>query len=179
MNRRKFLAESSTGMLLGITGCLGESSEPGQDTEEKRNGGEQSGSSVTVNDAQLDLEKYEDPERALDDGYENREHCIDGYGIPFVNTDITDLSWNDPRVLLYQQSNSSEYELLGVEWLLSEDDVDEQPTLFGGEDEQSFHEPMDGHYPGQPRHYGLHGWLFTDNPNGQFALTNTNISCPE
>jgi hypothetical protein len=179
MRRRTYLTSIAGSGIIGVSGCLSVSSDPGQDTGDNGNDIEQSGSSVTVNDAKMDLEKYGDHEQALEDGYENLEHCSDGYGIPFVNTDRTGLSWNNPRVLLYERSDSSEYELLGVEWFLSQQEVDKRPALFGGDDKQSFHKPTDGHYPGQPRHYGLHGWLFVDNPDGQFALTNPNTTCPK
>lgn len=35
--------------------------------------------------------------------------------------------------------------------------------------------PVVGHYPSQPRHYGLHVWLFSDNPNGMFAEYNPDV----
>ncbi|MCF7803868.1 MAG: hypothetical protein K9N46_01020 [Candidatus Marinimicrobia bacterium] len=37
---------------------------------------------------------------------------------------------------------------------------------------------MDGHTPDMPRHYDLHLWAFKDNPSGQFAQFNPEVSPP-
>lgn len=56
-------------------------------------------------------------------------------------------------------------------------DVEEPPALVAGDDQQTFRGLIEGHYSGQPRQYGL--WLFTENPNGQFADSNPNLTCSD
>ena len=41
-----------------------------------------------------------------------------------------------------------------------------------------FDGPMDGHGPGQPRHYDKHAWLWAHNPAGTWASWNPALSCP-
>jgi hypothetical protein len=48
------------------------------------------------------------------------------------------------------------------------------PSVVG----HTFDGPMPGHNPSMPWHYDLHVWLWTDNPDGQFAPFNPAIACP-
>ena len=114
-------------------------------------------------------------------GYRNTEKCIatedGGYGVPFVKTD-GDAGGTDPTappILLYQITSDWTYVLLGAEWYEPVDEVEDSPSMFG----QTFHDPVAGHSPrmDQPRHRGLHAWLFRANPRGMFAPFNPRIYC--
>lgn len=177
MNRRRFLSASGVLFVSGA-GCLGQTHSKEQ-PDGSSDGAEQSGSGATINDAKLTLEAYQDHEKAIDDGYRNTATCIEGLGIPFVKDDIPQVSYDTPNVLLYEQSDTDQYELVGAEWFVPASDTDEPPALFAGNDRQPFRGPMEGQYPEQPTHYGLHVWLFTENPNGQFADTNPNLACSD
>lgn len=191
MKRRQFLAASGAVLACGA-GCLWQTPPQEQsdttgtaDTQQKDTetssdgGGQQSGSGATLADAKLQLEGYQDSERAVADGYERVDTCIKGLGIPFVNDDVSQVSYDLPNTLLYEQSGSDQYELMGVEYFVPAADTDEPPALFAGEDRHTFRGPMEGHYQSQPTHYGLHVWLFTENPNGQFARSNPRVTCPD
>ena len=115
----------------------------------------------------------------MNDGYRNIGTCIDGLGTPFVKEDVPQVSYDMPNVLLYEQTDTEQYELRGAEWFVPASDVEEPPALFAGDDRRTFRGPMEGHYSDQPRHYGLHVWLFTENPNGQFADFNPNLTCSD
>lgn len=170
MNRRHLLSALAA-LCAGGTGCLGQ---PDASTD---GGGGQSGSGAGVNDAKLKLEEYQNHVKATDDGYRNTSTCIEGLGTPFVKDDVPQVSYDNPNVLLYDRTDTDQYELMGAEWFVPASDVDEPPALFAGDDRQTFRGPMEGHYPGQPTHYGLHAWLFTENPNGTFAASNPKLTC--
>lgn len=170
---------STSGILfVGLAGCLGQNpfkEQPEGSTDEA----EQSGSGATINDAKLQLERYQNHETAIDDGYQNTAACIEGLGILFVKEDVPQISYDTPNMLLYEQSDTNQYELVGAEWFVPASDTDEPPALFAGDDRQTFRGPMEGHYSEQPTHYGLHVWLFTENQNGLFADTNSDITCSD
>lgn len=125
------------------------------------------------------LDDYARSQRAVDDGYENPEECAsdgDGvYGVPFVGDTGGGTDLTDPPILRYRLTSGWSYVLLGAEWFVPAEDASESPELFG----QRFHEPIDGHIAstGQPRHYGLHAWLFRSNPRGLFAPYNPALTC--
>ncbi|TQQ78361.1 hypothetical protein EGH24_15120 [Halonotius terrestris] len=172
MNRRQLLSVSAPLFVLGA-GCLGQ---PDDSTD---GGSGQSGSGAGVNDAKLKLEKYKDHEKAIDDGYQNIDTCIGGLGTPFVKENVPQVSYDMPNVLFYERTDTEQYELRGAEWFVPTSDVEDPPALFAGDDRRTFRGPMEGHYSDQPRHYGLHVWLFTENPNGQFANSNPNLTCSD
>jgi hypothetical protein len=62
--------------------------------------------------------------------------------------------------------------ILGVEYEITTDAVRAAPQLFG----QTF-KKLPPHPGVEHEHYALHVW-FVDNPNGQFADFNPNVSCP-
>lgn len=66
----------------------------------------------------------------------------------------------------------AEGRVLGVEYEIMADMVSEPPQLFG----QTFTK-LPPHPGVEHEHYALHVW-FVDNPNGQFANFNPNVSCP-
>ncbi|MBX0324725.1 hypothetical protein EGH21_17000 [Halomicroarcula sp. F13] len=166
MKRRNVLRVIGSTVAASLAGCTDAS-----------NSNAQSGSGVNIKTTKSVLEKYQSSQKALDDGYQNLDVCIDKLGKPFVNPEFTELSYDQPQVLFYQKTTSGELELAGAEWFVPAESTDEPPELFGEEDRMTLKGPMEGHYPDQPRHYGLHGWLFSENPNGQFAKFNPNITC--
>ncbi|MFB6206010.1 MAG: hypothetical protein ABEJ05_05730 [Haloglomus sp.] len=134
----------------------------------------------TVDRARSALDVYARSKKAVQDGYGNPETCAKdrsdaAYGVPFVKDPGGGMALEDPPILRYRLTSNWSYLLLGAEWFRPADAVDSPPSMFG----QSFHEPMPGHLEktGQPRHYGLHAWLFRSNPNGMFAPYNPAITC--
>jgi hypothetical protein len=172
VNRRHLLSALAALPVWG-SGCL---SQPDTSTA---GGAGQSGSGAGINDTRLQLEGYRNHEKAIDDGYRNTGTCIKGLGILFVRDDVPQVSYDSPNVLLYERTDADQYELMGAEWFVPASDVEEPPALFAGDDRRTFRGPMEGHYSGQPRHYGLHVWLFTENPNGQFSDSNPNLTCSD
>lgn len=135
-----------------------------------------------ISPVRASLEPYHSSVDAEADGFENTEKCIAvddaGYGVPFERRDAVSEGSTDPEsppILLYRVTPSWSYRLLGAEWYVPADDANATPSLFG----RTFHEPAAGHSPEgeQPRHYGLHAWLFAANPNGMFARRNPRIPC--
>lgn len=168
MNRRDALQATGGLLFVGLAGCTSDTA--------------QSGSGATLEDAKLALEKYEDNQKAREDGYQNTNTCVEGLGTPFANSDIKQITYDKPNALLYERADSGAFELKGAEWFVPYDEVEDTknpPSLFVGEDRRTMDGPMKGHYPTQPRHYGLHVWLFSDNPNGTFANLNPDVACPE
>lgn len=129
--------------------------------------------------ARAALDPYTDSNAATAAGYENPETCVSteegNYGVPFVKDPSGNTDLSNPPILRYHLTPDWYYVRLGAEWFVPADSTDEPPELFG----QSFHEPVDSHLPetGQPRHYGLHAWLFRTNPRGMFAPYSPTTSC--
>ncbi|MDX1745116.1 MAG: hypothetical protein R3324_04200 [Halobacteriales archaeon] len=176
MKRRRLLA-SSAALLAGGTGCLGRTRSGATPDGSTDGGGGQSGSGAGVEDAKRKLEAYQNHVVATDDGYRNTETCIRGLGVSFVNDDVHQVSYDEPNVLFYDRTATDQYELMGAEWFVPTSDVDEPPALFAGDDRQRFRGPMAGQHPGQSEHFGLHVWLFSENPNGTFADANPELTC--
>lgn len=78
------------------------------------------------------------------------------------------IATNRPQALMFDDKES----VLGVEYEIVADAVSEPPQLFG----QTFTK-LPSHPGVIHEHYALHVW-FVDNPNGQFADFNSNVSCP-
>ena len=95
-------------------------------------------------------------------------------GLPFVKLSAPELDPSAPQVLFYNLLEDGTYELLGVEWLVSAESTDSPPSMFGRE--------FDGPTPGEtafiPEHYGLHAWLFQENPDGLFSRYHAGASPP-
>jgi len=178
MNRRRLLSASATLLVWGA-GCLDQAQTSGQPDGATDGGGGQSGSGVNITHAKLELEDYRNHKRATDDGYRNTDTCIEGSGTPFVKNDVPRVPYDNPNVPLYERTDVDQYELMGAEWFVPASDVEDPPTLFTGDDRRRFRGPMEGQYPEQPTHYGLHVWLFTENPNGQFADSHPDLTCSD
>ncbi|MFP3991799.1 hypothetical protein U9R90_30865 [Streptomyces sp. E11-3] len=128
--------------------------------------------------------KYHSEKKAIKDGYMRTDECAaspeGGMGYHYINLDhIDSLDPAKPAALLYEDDKHGKRRLVGVEYLVVDDDQDlatddDRPTLFG----QEFAGPMEGHGPGMPIHYDLHVWLHKHNPSGLFAEWNPTVKCP-
>lgn len=160
--RRRLLRTVGVGMVTGVTGCLGGGSSSAEQARSHRDA----------------LSKYTDVGRALQDGYQMTTPYVrtdDGMlGLPFVNLDVPELEPEQPSVLFYDLRDDGTYELLGVEWLVRAGSRDSPPSMFGKE----FHGPTPGETEFIPEHYGLHAWLFNENPDGLFAPYHSGVNPP-
>lgn len=162
-SRRRILQLSSTAIVSGVAGCfgLGEPSPEEQARSQKET-----------------LSKYTDVKLAQQDGYVMSVPYVrksDGnLGLPFIKPDAQKLEPEQPNGLFYELRSDGTFELAGVEWYVPTDETDSAPSLFG----KTLEGPTDGETGFIPRHYGLHAWLFVDNPNGLFAATNPELSPP-
>jgi hypothetical protein len=130
------------------------------------------------------LIKYQDPIKAVHDGYFSTVGCVryptGGMGIHFLNPQLIGPVPDPmrPTILLYEPVGDK-LRLVGAEWFIPlTTGVKERPQLFG----QPFDGPMEGHEPLMPatlRHYDLHVWLFKSNPAGLFNMVNPNVNCPK
>lgn len=130
------------------------------------------------------LIKYQDPIKAVHDGYFSTVGCVryptGGMGIHFLNPQLVGPVPDPmrPTILLYEPVGDK-LRLVGAEWFIPlATGVKERPQLFG----QPFDGPMEGHEPLMPatlRHYDLHVWLFKSNPAGLFNMVNPNVNCPK
>ncbi|MCY7364703.1 MAG: hypothetical protein LH469_05240 [Frankiaceae bacterium] len=130
--------------------------------------------------------RYHSVGQAMRDGYSGEnEPCValpDGpaMGIHYVNKDLVADPAIDPRrpeILLYAPDKHNRLVLVGVEYLVADADPTtdgDRPSLFG----QPFDGPMLGHAPGMPVHYDLHAWVWSDNPDGEYAAFKPALSCP-
>lgn len=149
------------GVVVGLAGCLGGGA-AGEDVEHYRDA----------------LSTYTDVGAALEDGYSMSFPYVRStagvLGLPFVSYDVPDLEPEAPNVLYYDLREDGTFALLGAKWYVSARDVSEPPSLFGRE--------LQGPRPGEtydiPEHYGLHAWLFEDNPEGMFAAFHTGVEPP-
>ena len=130
------------------------------------------------------LIKYQDPIKAVHDGYFSTVGCVryptGGMGIHFLNPQLIGPLPDPmrPTILLYEPVGDK-LRLVGAEWFIPlATGVKERPQLFG----QPFDGPMEGHEPLMPatlRHYDQHVWLFKSNPAGLFNIVNPNVKCPK
>lgn len=141
-------------------------------------------------------EKYRDFPRALADGHTGEFGCVPGdlpfhagaTGIHFGDVPATiagEVDASDPQILLYMPTDDFGYELVGIEWMVT-DTGQEPPELFGQRferfDTSSVPPLMDalGLTPENPHVYFLHAWVFPEfvNVRGTFADSNPNLRCP-
>lgn len=140
------------------------------------------------------LEQYQDPIRAVHDGYFSTLACVDfphgasegtmqyvagGMGVHFLNTSLVGptLDPTKPQVLIYEPVGDK-LQLVAAEWFMpTEVAGGTRPSVFG----RQLQGPMEGHQPIMPagmHHYDLHVWLWKPNPAGVFSPTNPDVSCP-
>lgn len=140
------------------------------------------------------LEQYQDPVRAIYDGYLSTVGCIDypaggsegtmsypagGMGVHFLNLSYVgpELDPAKPQVLIYEPVGDK-LQLVAAEWFMPAGMVSGSPPSIFGHELQG---PMKGHKPLMPdgmHHYDLHVWLWKENPAGVFSPTNPAVSCP-
>jgi hypothetical protein len=127
------------------------------------------------------LSRYADVDAAVRDGYVDTHRFAanetGATGIRFVNTALLDGEREPrrPEMLLYTINATGQYELVGVEWAVTEAAADEAPALF----DRSFAGPVPGHTTEMASHYELIGWPYLENPDGLFAPTNPDLAVPE
>lgn len=103
---------------------------------------------------------------------------------PRVNGNGTHTDFMKPSVLVYEPQADGSLRLVAVEnlvfrWAWAEAGHTKPPTFHGVQYEMMADDPrtkVDEAHMFEP-HYDLHVWLFRDNPNGQFAPFNPNVSC--
>jgi len=130
--------------------------------------------------------KYHSVQQAGRDGYSGEnEPCVSSpagaMGFHYVHAELIadpEVDPLRPEILLYAPNKQGKPVLVGVEYLVFDDDQDvttdaDRPTLFG----QPFDGPMAGHSDGMPIHYDLHKWVWSDNPSGEYAPFNPTLSC--
>jgi hypothetical protein len=131
--------------------------------------------------------QFRDVDVALAAGYVPTEACaalpgVGGMGYHYVNPGLIGDARVDPtmpEILLYYRDDRGRLKLGGVEYFVADADQDlatdgDRPTLMG----HAFDGPMPGHEPGMPVHYDLHAWVYLDNPSGDLAAWNPNLTCP-
>ncbi|SHF57449.1 hypothetical protein SAMN05443144_11069 [Fodinibius roseus] len=124
-------------------------------------------------------DRYHDVEVAIEDGFVQADPCVENQegsgaiGIPYVNMDRLDttIDLNKPEVLFYEPQQDGDLRLVGAEPVVPLEAWDEKesdpPSLFGHE----FHRnEADGLY-------GLHMWIWKENPAGTISFWHTDISC--
>ncbi|MCW9706113.1 hypothetical protein [Fodinibius salsisoli] len=123
--------------------------------------------------------RYHDVDTAIEDGFEQILPCTENpegsgaIGVVYVNFDRLDLTIDlrKPEVLFYEPQPNGGLQLVGGEPVVPIDQWDEgndnPPSLFGRE----FHRNEDHGL------YGLHMWIWKDNPEGMFSFWHPNVSC--
>ncbi|MBG0564544.1 hypothetical protein [Actinoplanes aureus] len=132
--------------------------------------------------------EFRDVRRALAAGYLPTEDCVAGMGFHYVHPGRSadgDIDPVLPEILLYLPGRDGKLRLAGLEYFRADADGDvrtrkDRPTLFG----HGFDGPMTGHpmppgAPPMPVHYDLHVWLYLPNPDGELAIENPDVRCPE
>lgn len=123
-------------------------------------------------------EQYSDIEAAMDDGFVDAgEGCVENpegpgaLGIPYVNEDRIDatIDLENPEVLFYEPQQNGDFQLIGVETVVPIElwEESDPPALFG----QEFHRNDEAGL------YGLHIWIWKDNPEGVLAFWHHDVSC--
>jgi hypothetical protein len=128
--------------------------------------------------------RFKDVEVAKAAGFREASPCVataaGGMGIHYNRDDRMDdtiVNHRRPEQLLYEPTADGGRRLVGVEYHVRESLVIESggrvPRVFG----KRFDGPMDGHGPGEPRHYDIHVWLHKRNPSGMFKQYNPRVTC--
>ena len=128
--------------------------------------------------------KYHNLEFALADGYEilfdctvNPNNPSEAMGQHYINFGLKDdvLELDKPEVLMYEPQANGKMKLVGVEYVIFEEDWHESaPPEFLGH--HLHYKTAVGTHPAGP-FYELHAWVWKDNPNGVFADWNPDVSC--
>jgi hypothetical protein len=136
-------------------------------------------------------EQYQDIAAAEDAGYALLKDtagiaCIDNedgaMGIHYANGDLVAGGVIDalkPQVLVYAPGEGDALHLAAVEYVVIQEawdaSHDAAPELF----EQEFMLTPEGNRYGLPAFYSLHDWAWQTNPDGEFAMYNPDVTCPD
>lgn len=124
-------------------------------------------------------DQYNDIEAALDDGFvDPGMGCVENpegpgaFGIPHVHPDrLSDdaIDPANPEVLFYEPQQDGSLRLVGTENALPIElwDGEQPPALFGHEFHRNEEEGL----------FGIHIWVWKENPEGIFAFWHTDVSC--
>lgn len=121
---------------------------------------------------------------ALADGYEilfdctvNPANPTEAMGQHYINFGLKDdvLELDKPEVLMYEPQRDGSMKLVGVEYVIFEEDwAQSGPPQFLGH--ELHYKTAVGIHPAGP-FYALHAWVWKHNPKGVFADWNPNVSC--
>jgi len=137
--------------------------------------------SILVDKVRNATARFRDVNVALHEGWVPGTPCVSGpnegaMGVHFVlPARLSDgvLNADEPEALIYEPLPDGALRLVGVEFIALASSVQGAPKL-------------EGHllnYVGEPNRYGLpafyeiHVWAWEDNPKGNFADWNTNVTC--
>jgi hypothetical protein len=140
-----------------------------------------------VEKVQKATRRYRNINVAIAEGWKPGTPCVSGpnsgaMGVHFVKEDRIDGKVNaeEPESLMYEPLPNGAWRLVGVEYIIiAQPWADEHPN-------SSVTPSIDGHlthYVGTPNRYGLpafyelHVWAWADNPNGNFADWNSEVTC--
>lgn len=143
--------------------------------------------SPLVEKVRLATSRFIDINVALHEGWVQGTPCVSGpnsgaMGVHFIlPSRIGDgaLNANEPEALIYEPMPNGAMRLVGVEFIVLAGDWARLHT-------DGSTPALDGHltnYVGEPNRYGLpafyelHVWAWEDNPNGNFADWNTQVTC--
>ena len=98
--------------------------------------------------------------------------AVGGMGFHYGNTRLIDGTVNvkEPELLLFEPDANGRMNLVAVEYIIpytAHSRSDAPPVLFGREFKQNDAFQL----------WGLHVWVWKDNPNGTFADWNPSVSC--
>jgi hypothetical protein len=124
-------------------------------------------------------------EVAFAEGYVQGSPCevsaAGGMGAHFRKNALIDgvIDPEHPEILQYEPQENGEWRLVGVEFLIRAaawDATHSGPPTYAG---QPFEDRRAPGSTGPPfPNYGLHMWVWQNNPNGLFAPWNPTVSCP-
>jgi hypothetical protein len=123
-------------------------------------------------------------EVALAEGYTQGSACeataAGGMGMHFPNRSLFDavIDPERPEVLMYEPRKNGELRLVGVEFLIPAaawDATHSGPPTYAGQAFEDRRAPGSGGPPFP--NYGLHLWVWQNNPSGLFAPWNPTVSC--
>lgn len=126
--------------------------------------------------------QYHDVDKAIADGWvllEGLDHCFEseagGMGYHYINPERLEDPTLDPlkpEALVYHELPNGKLKLGAVEYIVPVDawEGDHPPEVLG----RHLHElePVPGVHV-----WGLHVWLFTQNPDGMYADWNPRVNC--
>lgn len=123
-------------------------------------------------------------EVALAEGYVQGSACeatsAGGMGMHFPKRALFDavIDPQNPEILMYEPQNNGDLRLVGVEFVVRAaawDATHSAPPTYAGQTFEDRRAPGSGGPPFP--NYGLHLWVWQNNPSGLFAPWNPTVSC--